>query len=78
MFGGNDACVGDGGGGEGVVCQKVDLPWQSVCGLEDGFEGRGLEERDVDTGDVEEVRKVGRQLVAGKAADMVSDDDALG
>ena len=78
VFRGDDTCVGECGGGECVVREEVDLSREAIGGLENGFQGGGLEERDIDASEVEEVGEVGREFLASEAADVVTDDDTLG
>ena len=67
----------DRGGEERVMSEEVHLSWQPAGRLEDGFDGRGLEERYLAAGQAHAVIEVASDLVAGDAADVCSYDDAL-
>lgn len=60
-----------------MVGEEIDPAGQTVGGLEDGFQGGGLEELELGPGEAQEVLQVGRQLVAGEAGEMVANHDAL-
>jgi transposase InsO family protein len=60
------------------VREEVDLAWQARGGLVERLLGGGIEERDGGAGELEAVREVGGQLLAGERRDVIADDDSLG
>ena len=61
-----------------VMGDAVDAPRHAVAGEGDGLDGAGLEDGRVGSGEAEAVVEIGTDLLAGEAAEMASDDDALG
>ena len=66
------------GGGERVVGDAVDLARQAAGTLEQGFDGRRLEQRQLASGKSQAVPDIGIDLVAVEPGEVVSDDEALG
>ena len=48
----------DGGGGERIVGEAIDLSGQAVCGLEQCFDDGGLEQRQLTAGEVQAMDEV--------------------
>ena len=71
------SCLVEGGGGEGVVGDAVDLAGQAPCALEQGLDGGSLEQGQFASREAEAVLEIGVDLLSIEAGEMVSDDDAL-
>ena len=71
------SCLVEGGGGEGVVGDAVDLPRQAPGALEQGLDGGRLEQGQLAPGEAEAVLEIGVDLIPIEAGEMVSDDEGL-
>ena len=69
--------LGDGGGGQGAVCDAVDAPGQSAGRLEQRLDGGRFEQGQFGAREAQAVGEVAAGLVAAEAADVVPDDEAL-
>ena len=78
VLGVDGLCVVQGGGGERVMGDAVDLSGQAAGALEQGLDGRGLEQRQFASGEAQAMADIGVDLVAVEAGEVVSDDEALG
>ena len=77
VVGVDGSCLVEGGGGERVVGDAVDLAGQAPCALEQGLDGRDLEQGQFASREAEAVLEIGVDLLSIEAGEMVSDDDAL-
>ena len=77
VVGVDGSCLVEGGGGEGVVGDAVDLAGQAPCALEQGLDGGNLEQGQFASREAEAVLEIGVDLLSIEAGEMVSDDDAL-
>ncbi len=68
----------EGGRGQRVMDEQVDLARQPTGGLVEGLLGSGLEELELGAGGFEQMGKVGAELVASEALEVGADDDARG
>ncbi len=57
----------DGGGGERIVGEAIDLSRQAVCGLEQCFDDGGLEQWQLAAGEAQAVEEVLGKLLAGES-----------
>ena len=71
------AGVVEGGGGQGVVGDAVDLSRHAVGGLEQDLERGRSEQGELGAGQAQAVLEVAGQLVAGEPREVVAHDDAL-
>ena len=69
---GDGAVFGDGGAGQGVVGQAVDFAGHALGGLEQGFDGRGLEQGQLTAGQAQAMGQIIGQLVTGQAGEVVA------
>ena len=77
MVGVDGSCLVEGGGGQRVVRDAVDLSRQPTRALEQGLDGRRLEERQLAACETEAVREIGVDLLSIEAGEVVTDDEAL-
>ena len=77
MVGVDGPCLVEGGGGQRVVGDAVDLARQAARALEQGFDGGVLEQGEFAAGKAEAVLDIGVDLVATEPGEMVADDEAL-
>ena len=78
MLGGDGAGAIDGGGGQGVVGDTVDEPWQSAGAVGQRLDGGGFEQGVLAAGQPQSVGEVVVEFLAVESGEVVAHDEALG